>query len=78
MAKVEIRGNADLQKALRAFTPDLEKQLRKELKAALMPVVKKARGFVPTESPMSGWEARSFLRRAFPYLTTAPLLEILF
>lgn len=66
MPQVEIRGNVDLRKALRAFTPDLEKQLKKELKAALMPVVKKARGFVPTESPMSGWEARSFSEARFP------------
>jgi hypothetical protein len=66
MLKVEIRGNADLVKALRAFTPDLEKQMRKELQAALMPVVKKARGFVPTESPMGGWQARSFSEARFP------------
>lgn len=66
MLKVEIRGNADLIKALRAFAPDLEKQLRKDLKDALNPVVKKARGFVPSESPMSGWEARSFSEARFP------------
>lgn len=67
MAKVEIRGNADLRKALRAFTPDLEKQLKKELNAALKPVVKKARGFVPSKSPMSGWAARSFSEARFPF-----------
>jgi hypothetical protein len=66
MPKVEIRGNVDLRKALRAFTPDLEKQLKKELNAALKPVVKKARGFVPSQSPMSGWEARSFSEARFP------------
>ena len=66
MLKAEIRGNADLIKALRAFSPDLEKQLRKELKTALMPVVKKARGFVPSQSPMSGWQARSFSEARFP------------
>jgi len=66
MAKVEIRGNADLRKALRQFTPDLEKQLKKELAAALKPVVKRARGFVPNESPMSGWAARSFSEARFP------------
>ena len=54
--KIEIRGNADLRKAMRRFTPDLEKALRKELAAALMPVVKQARGFVTSQSPMSGWE----------------------
>jgi hypothetical protein len=66
MPQVEIRGNADLRKALRLFTPDLEKQLKLELKAALMPVVKKARGFVPRQSPMSGWAARSFSEATFP------------
>jgi hypothetical protein len=54
--KIEIRGNADLRKALRRFTPDLEKALRKELAAALMPVVKQAKGFVTSQSPMSGWD----------------------
>jgi len=66
MPQVEIRGNADLIKALRAFTPDLEKQMRLEIKAALMPVVTKARGFVPSQSPMSGWEARPFSEARFP------------
>ena len=56
MPVVELRGNAELRKALRQFAPDLEKTLRKELAAALMPVVKQARGFVTTQSPMSGWE----------------------
>jgi hypothetical protein len=67
MSKVEIRGNADLRKALRSFTPDLDKQLKKELALALKPVVKKARGFIPAESPMSGWAARSFSEARFPF-----------
>ena len=66
MLKVEIRGNADLRKALRAFAPDLETALRTEVNAALKPVVKKARGFVPSQSPMSGWQARSFSEATFP------------
>ena len=53
--KIEIRGNADLRKAMTRFTPDLEKALKKELKDALSPVVRQARGFVTSESPMSGW-----------------------
>jgi len=70
MSKVEIRGNADLRKALRQFTPDLEKQLKKELAAALKPVVKKARGFVPSDSPMSGWAARPFTEARFPFFNS--------
>jgi hypothetical protein len=66
MAKIELRGNIDLRKALRSFTPDLEKQLRKDLAAALKPIVAKARGFVPSDSPMSGWASRSFSEGKFP------------
>lgn len=64
--RVEIRGNADLRKAFRTFTPNLEKELKKELRLALKPVVIAARGFVPAESPMSGWSGRSFSEGRFP------------
>lgn len=66
MPALEIRGNTDLRKALRKFTPDLEKQLKKELGRALRPVVTKAKGFVEDAAPMRGWEARSFSEASFP------------
>jgi hypothetical protein len=65
--QIEIRGNVDLRKALRSFAPDLEKQLRKDLAIAMKPVVAKARGFVPSTSPMSGWAPRSFSEARFPF-----------
>jgi hypothetical protein len=64
--RVEIRGNADLRKAMRRFTPDLEKALRKEIGNALRPVVRDAKGFVLAVSPMSGWAGRSFNEGKFP------------
>jgi hypothetical protein len=64
--RIEIRGNADLRKAMRRFTPDLEKALRKEIGAALRPVVREAKGFVPASSPMSGWAGRAFSEGKFP------------
>tara|TARA_R110000823_G_scaffold311101_1_gene436375 strand:+ start:472 stop:1074 length:603 start_codon:yes stop_codon:yes gene_type:complete len=64
--RIEIRGNADLRKAMRRFTPDLEKALKKELTRALKPVVTQAKGFVPANSPMSGWAGRSFNQGTFP------------
>jgi hypothetical protein len=67
MPSVDIRGNTDLRKALRTFAPDLEKTLRSEMKAGLVPVVKQARGFVPSDAPMSGWAARSFSEARFPF-----------
>jgi hypothetical protein len=56
MPNVEIRGNSDLRKALQRFAPDLEAALRKEMRRGLDPVVRKARSFVPSQSPMSHWE----------------------
>lgn len=73
--KVEIRGNADLRKALRRFTPDLEKALKKELRAALLPVVQQAKGFVPAQSPMRGWASRSFNEGTFPTYNSATIIK---
>ena len=73
--KIEIRGNADFRRALRRFTPDLEKELKKELAAALRPVVKQARGFVPQTSPMSGWAGRSFSEGKFPSYNAATIIK---
>jgi len=64
--KVELRGNADLRKALRTFTPDLQKALDKELRIALKPIVSAARGFVTSEPPMTNWRPRSFSEARFP------------
>ena len=66
MPAVELQGNADLRKALRRFAPDLEKTLRGEMKKALSPIARQARGFVPATSPLSGWADRSFNEGRFP------------
>lgn len=66
MPVVEIRGNIELRQALRRFTPDLEKALKKELHRALRPVVRQAKGYVEAESPMRGWASRSFSEGRFP------------
>ncbi len=64
--KIEIQGNAQFRKALRRFAPDLDKALKKEMGKALRPIVKQARGFVPSDSPLSGWAGRSFNEGRFP------------
>jgi len=73
MATVEIRGNTDLRLAMRRFAPDLEKNLRKEMASGLKPVVRAARGFVPAESPMSGWASRAFTEGRFPQYNAATI-----
>jgi hypothetical protein len=72
--RIEIRGNADLRKAMRKFTPDLEKTLKKEIGNALRPVVRQAKGFVPGQSPMSGWAGRSFSEGKFPTYNAATII----
>ena len=73
MAVVEIRGNIDLRKALRTFTPDLEKELKVELHKALRPVVRQAKSFVPAVSPMRGWAGRSYSEGKFPTYNAATI-----
>jgi len=51
----EVKGAVELRKALRAFTPDLAKETQQEIAAILKPITAKARGFVPSTAPLSGW-----------------------
>ena len=51
----EVKGGIALRKALRAFTPDLAKETQKEIAGVLKPIVSKARGFIPSTAPLSGW-----------------------
>lgn len=64
--RIEVEGVKQTRKAIRQFAPDLNKELNAELKIALAPIAKKAKGFVPSDSPMSGWAGRSFSEGKFP------------
>ena len=50
-----VKGAVELRKALRKFAPDLGKETQKELAALLKPITAKARGFIPSTAPLSGW-----------------------
>jgi hypothetical protein len=51
----ELKGAIELRKALRQFAPDLAKDTQKEIAGLLKPITAKARGFIPSNSPLSGW-----------------------
>jgi hypothetical protein len=51
----EVKGALELRKALKKFTPDLAKETQKELGGLLKPITLKARGFIPSDAPLSGW-----------------------
>lgn len=62
----ELKNAIEVRRALLTYAPDLQKELTKEWAKTLKPVVTRARGFVPSESPMSGWAPRSFSEAKFP------------
>jgi len=63
--QVKVEGVKQTRKAIRQFAPDLNKELNTELKKALAPIAKKARGFAPSSSPMSNWN-KSPSQSSFP------------
>ena len=63
--QVKVEGVKQTRKAIRQFAPDLNKELNSELKKALAPIAKKARGFAPSSSPMSNWN-KSPSQSSFP------------
>ena len=50
-----LKGGVELRKALKQFAPDLAKETQKEIAGILKPITAKARGFIPSTSPLSGW-----------------------
>jgi hypothetical protein len=63
----ELKGASALRKALKQFSPDLDKETRDEMVGFLKPVVKKARGFLPSNDEMpSGFVKHEVKTAKFP------------
>ena len=58
MVKVTARidGVDEVLKALKAVDPELRKELPKEIKAYLNPIVDEMRSTIPGDRPLSGWK----------------------
>lgn len=55
----EVKGALAFRKALRKFEPDLAKETTKEIGNFIKPVVRNAKGFMPSNADMpSGWLKR--------------------
>lgn len=53
---VEVKGVLETRKVLKQYAPELAKESQKEMAQALKPIVKTARGFLPSNSQVpSGW-----------------------
>lgn len=63
----ELKGASQLRKALKEFSPDLDKETREEMVGFLKPLVKKARGFLPSDSDApSGFVKHEVKTAKFP------------
>jgi hypothetical protein len=54
---VELKGALATVKAMRKFDPDLLKEMNKEIRAVMVPIRDKARGYAPSPQPdnLYGW-----------------------
>ena len=77
----QLKGASQLRTALRKFEPDLAQELQDEMAAFLKPIVKKARGYVPSDFTPSHWRGETktgrwpiynatLMRRGIGYKTT--------
>lgn len=63
----QVKGAVALHKALKNYAPELAKETRKEIAGFLKPVVRDARGFMPSNSEVpSGWLLRPRKTATFP------------
>jgi hypothetical protein len=63
----ELKGANELRKALKKFSPDLDKETREEMVGFLKPLVKKAKGFLPSNDQMpSGFVKHEVKTATFP------------
>ncbi len=68
----ELKGANALRKALKKFSPDLDKETRDEMVGFLKPLVKKARGFLPSNSDApSGFVKHEVKTAKFPMYDAA-------
>ena len=52
---VEVKGALTARKALKQINPDLAKESQKEINGLMRTITAKAKGYLPSETPMSGW-----------------------
>ena len=69
---VELKGVKETIKALRKFDPELLKEMNKEIRAVMVPLRDKARGYAPSPQPdnLYGWSKNATKPRVQPQFNT--------
>jgi hypothetical protein len=55
MTRTSLSGAIELRKALKKVEPTLAKESQKEISNLLKVVTARAKGYVPSQAPLSGW-----------------------
>lgn len=63
---VSVKGALELRKALKKFQPDLGKETTREIALILKPITTRAKGYVVSPAPLSGWAKRPNSTGKFP------------
>jgi hypothetical protein len=63
---VDAKGVLELRRAIKKIAPDVAKESQKEIGSLLRVITNRAKGFVPSEAPLSGW-GKSVGLWAVPY-----------
>ena len=53
---IEVKNGLELRKALKGYAPELSIKMQKEMGSLLRSITNKAKGYVPSESPLTNWE----------------------
>jgi len=56
---VDAEGVLELRRALKKLAPEMAKESQREISGLLRSIVNNARGFVPSEAPLSGWASEN-------------------
>lgn len=57
----EVTGALELRRALKILVPEFAKESQKEISGLLRSITNKAKGYVPSEAPLSGWASHKGL-----------------
>jgi len=54
---IALKGASGLRKALKRFTTNLADETQQQLALAMTPIARRARGYIPSQINLSGWQA---------------------
>lgn len=74
-SKVQVTGMRETLRALRQLDPELRKQTVKEIRTVARGIATEAKGLLPKQPPMSGWQTQPSTRGAYKNGQLQPMVR---